>query len=92
MEHPHNIFFDHILANLEEYHSKTNKAWCLITVYTFHHLKNLTIFKQLLQPRGFLLLNGIKSKAIQLEPPAKLLGKQSLIELHKVFPNLSLIG
>ena len=46
MEHSHNIYLDHLLAYLEEQHRKTIKAWRLLAVNTFHHLKGLTLFKR----------------------------------------------
>jgi hypothetical protein len=46
MEHPYNIFFDHSPTNLEESHSKTIRTLRLITIHTFHHLKDLTLLKR----------------------------------------------
>jgi hypothetical protein len=43
MKHPHNVCLDHILESLKKSYRKTIRPRRLITVHTFHHLKNLTL-------------------------------------------------
>lgn len=54
MENIHYVYFENLLASLEETHSITVGPRGLVTIKVFHHLEDFFFFEWSLQPNGLL--------------------------------------
>jgi hypothetical protein len=88
MKNLHDVLLQNNLTSLEESQWETVRAWCLVTILSFHNLPHLPFHKISLQPTGLCLINRIKRKTVHPWPPTGLLGVQLFIKLDNVLLDL----